>query len=141
MQNKVSWRMMTNECLSQTGTRDAVSYTSTGNVSIEQCKSECLFKDDCSAIEWAQNPLGLIHTNRLCQYSQLTNSMRSVKECLDWVKSTDPAAEYFSYTHGQDFHCSPCPPTYTGETEELIVYQTNGPNVWKILGPGIDIET
>ena len=53
MGNKVSWHDHQNECLSQTGTRDAVSYTSTGNASIDKCKSECLLREDCSAIEWA----------------------------------------------------------------------------------------
>lgn len=53
--------------------------------------------------------------NRYCTgYKKSAFNHRTVNACGAWVKSVDVDARHFFFREEGNYHCSPCPDSYTG---------------------------
>jgi len=63
-----------------------------------------------------------IQKHRYCQgYKKTSTGYRKVEDCGAWVKKVDPEARYFFFREQSNWHCSPCPLYYKGDTRYTAV--------------------
>jgi hypothetical protein len=64
--------------------------------------------------------------HRYCTgYKKTTHSYRNVRDCAAWVSRTDKEAKWFFFRHQSNWHCSPCPHTYTGHPTTGTAFDKN----------------
>jgi len=53
--------------------------------------------------------------NRYCtNYKKSAMNHRTVEKCMAWVQKVDPSAKHFFFRQEGNYHCSPCPSSYSG---------------------------
>jgi hypothetical protein len=75
-----------------------------------------------------------IHIHRYCTgYKKTATNHRSVTNCANWVKSVDPEARYFFFREQSNWHCSPCPLYYKGNTTYTAVDRNTRIHIYRII--------
>jgi hypothetical protein len=75
-----------------------------------------------------------IATHRYCTSYRKTNyKTRNVNACADWARLVDPYARYFFFREEGNYHCAPCPRTYTGHPTTGTGYQNSKIYTYRIL--------
>jgi FPC/CPF motif-containing protein YcgG len=73
---------------------------------------------------------------RYCSgYKKTATNHRTVEACANWVKKVDDEAKYFFFRHQSNWHCSPCPQSYTGHpTRGTAVDNNTRIFIYRIIG-------
>jgi len=72
--------------------------------------------------------------NRYCTgYKKSAFNHRSVENCGNWVKSVNASAKYFFFRQEGNYHCSPCPASYTGHPTTGTGYQNSKIYTYRFL--------
>jgi len=75
-----------------------------------------------------------ITNKRFCHgYKKSAFNHRNVMNCGAWVRQVDPEARYFFFRHQSNWHCSPCPDSYTGHPTTGTGYQNSRIYVYRII--------
>jgi len=73
--------------------------------------------------------------NRYCTgYKKSAFNHRSLTACANWVRKTDREARYFFFRHEGNYHCSPCPQSYTGHPTTGTGHQNSRIYIYRITG-------
>jgi FPC/CPF motif-containing protein YcgG len=73
--------------------------------------------------------------NRFCHgYKKSAFNHRNVTNCANWVRKVDREARYFFFRHEGNYHCSPCPQSYTGHPTRGTGKQNSRIYIYKIIG-------
>jgi hypothetical protein len=82
----------------------------------------------------------IVANNRYCTgYRKSAFNHRSVRNCYNWVRSVDKEARYFFFRHEGNYHCSPCPLSYTGHATQGTGYQRSKIYIYRILGVKFEV--
>jgi hypothetical protein len=81
-----------------------------------------------------QNKYGRIHIHRYCTgYKKTSHGFRNFNQCGDWVRKVDPEARFFFFRTQSNWHCSPCPLYYKGDTRYTAQDFNTRIHIYRIL--------
>merc|ERR1711881_444056 len=76
-----------------------------------------------------------VANNRYCTgYKKSAFNHRNVIACANWVRKIDVYARYFFFREEGNYHCSPCPRTYTGHPTTGTARQNSRIYIYRIIG-------
>jgi hypothetical protein len=81
-----------------------------------------------------QNKYARIHIHRYCSgYKKTSHGFRDFNKCGDWVRKVDPEARFFFFRTQSNWHCSPCPLYYKGDTKYTAVDRNTRIHIYRII--------
>jgi hypothetical protein len=83
--------------------------------------------------EWSKWYRRVAYQRHCHGYRQSNYKLRSVIQCANWVRKVDDEARYFFFKEEGNFHCAPCPLTYTGGNGRTGYSKTVRVYIYRIL--------